>query len=339
MVISKDLNRLDDEHASYAYSRLNWQHHQRKQHSTSSETPDEPPTIQHALDRRRDMLTTMLHTYAKETEYQQGMHEVCSYMLLVMEMDLFDCETSSSGQDHELLQSQHILLDTYSLFTALMDNMAMCYNGSLEAMGQSIRGKLCYISAHAHALYLRLQDLPLELYCARWMRLLFAREVKGGFRCVLQMWDVFLDLMHQSWTLMEVLEVMAASIIWRERRTLLQEESMEQGFQKLLQRGTVDDIKPLMPTLVRVLKRWSSGAMMVLPDPRRAQQRSSWSAAVGHAIEETQCMLRESLPTIPVFRRKGRTGSVGLEKTREVSKKGWIDVIPQREAPRRASFG
>jgi hypothetical protein len=125
-----------------------------------------------------------------------------------------------------LLQSQHIVLDTYSLFTALMDNMAMCYNGSLEAMGQSIRGKLCYISAHAHALYLRLQDLPLELYCARWMRLLFAREVKGGFRCVLQMWDVFLDLMHQSWTLMEVLEVMAASIIWRERRTLLQEESM-----------------------------------------------------------------------------------------------------------------
>jgi hypothetical protein len=69
----------------------------------------------------------------------------------------------------------------------------------------------------------------------------------------------------------------------------------------------VDNIKPLMPTLVRVLKRWSSGATMVLPDPRRAQQGSSWSSAVGHAIEETQCMLRESLPTIPVFRRKGRT--------------------------------
>jgi hypothetical protein len=302
MVISKDLNRLNDEHASYAYSRLNWQHHQRKQDTSTSTSENEEtvPTIQHALDQRRDMLTRILHTYAKETEYQQGMHELCSYILLVMEMDIFDCETSpSDGHDHyELLQSQHIVVDTYSLFVALMNNMTMCYNGSLEAMGQSIRGKLCYVSEHADQLYLGLQGLPLELYCARWMRLLFAREVEGGYQCVLQMWDRFLNLMGQQWTLMEVLEVVAACIMWKERTTLLQEESMDQGFQKLLQHGTMDDIiDPLMTTVVVVLQRWSSGDVIIrdlAARPRSQQRRSSWSTAIDHAIEETQCILKES---------------------------------------------
>ena len=65
-------------------------------------------SFEESTQQRKQTLSRLLHLFASEYEYQQGMHEVASYLLFVLETDLFDVETSTkapTGNPEMLLPS------------------------------------------------------------------------------------------------------------------------------------------------------------------------------------------------------------------------------------------
>jgi hypothetical protein len=300
-VVRKDLNRLHDEHASYYRSRANWKHHTQNQ--------GEETDFEKAEQERNELLTQILHIYGKEhlrPGYQQGMHEICSYVMFVIEMDLFDIETSECQDYKDLLSADHLLHDTFALTEAILSQMEHAFGMGdekhtkpVEQMGDSILHKIQYV-ARDKRLYTHLQSMEncLSLYTARWVRLLFAREA-GGWRNVLQLWDILFDCITKNkhiismdsskytrpgvtpsiqlgdFDLMAVLEMTAASLIWMHREHLMSHQ-VDEGLQILTGMDSLKEVAPLISTLLSSLRRLQISSNMpplLHPGEKKAMMR------------------------------------------------------------------
>ena len=309
---------------------------------------------------RAERLSRMLFVYAREHPelgYRQGMHEILSYILLVLEMDIavqerqrwrtdllspmgmasknvggsftagspslpagtkdsntYQRRHSVAGVDSggmagvdssgnvvvvRLLDPDFILHDVFSIFECIMTALAPAYDAipsgddataamlevakeergesPMEAMTSSFISKIRYV-ARDEALYGHVLCMPVppQLYFAKWVRLMFGREVAGGMKDVLRLWDAFLDLASVtasidpqaeipiSMALMNVLKTAAASMILLIRDKLLKptaafdgtmtgEPDPNDGIGYLMNYPPVEDISILVQTISGLL--------------------------------------------------------------------------------------
>lgn len=227
----------------------------------------EPQEFAKSLRSRNAALIQVLHIYCNQHGfYHQGMHEICSFIMLAIEIDLFDQETSQKESFECVLTSLSLLSDTYNLFEALMVPLGKCYEESAQ-MSNSIVAKLPYVACNKE-LYNHVQAVPVshEIYCAKWLRLMFSREVQS-WQNVFRLWDVLFDLSSKdpsiistdiseheelqlldTWDLTEVLEMTGASLLWLKRGELLS-QNIESMVEILVGCQPLDDIDPLIDTL------------------------------------------------------------------------------------------
>ena len=277
-MIQKDLNRLDREHHTQHHSRLNWRSHNLNQPALLS-------TFEESVQQRNRRVSRLLHLYSKNHSYHQGMHEVASYLLFVLEMDLFDLETSTVHDDYrELLDDDYLLHDAYHMLTALLHQLGQAYGlsssssfqdfaaettNTVEDMGDCILAKLPYVTRDKD-LYTQLKSfhLPPELFSTRWMRLMFSREVEG-WRNVMCLWDVFMDYVSVvpifssessrllgGWKLMDVLEMTAACHIWMHRQALFRAQNAHDVLNILINTPPLPDVNQLLEILTQSMKRF-----------------------------------------------------------------------------------
>eukprot|EP00984_Skeletonema_dohrnii_P023089 scaffold12186_cov150-Skeletonema_dohrnii-CCMP3373.AAC.2 len=162
----------------------------------------------------------------------------------------------SSGQIVvvRLLDQNYLLHDAFALFECVMSALAPAYDAipagedataailekakeergesPMEAMVLKIMSKIRFV-ARDEALFgiVLCMPVPPQIYFAKWVRLMFGREVSGGMKSVLRLWDAFFDLAAKvehreeevtlSLALMNVLETAAASMIILIRDKLL----------------------------------------------------------------------------------------------------------------------
>jgi len=225
-IIAKDLDRLPIDHHIYF--------HQRKTNevmSTDDEewNADNPITMQ-SREERSKLLSEILFVYAKEHPigYRQGMHEILSFLLMAIEMDFLNLERShrESGTVETdvvvrrcFFNDSKLLHDTYCIFNAVMSGLASAFeyrgdNSQMkEKMGDStIRIIRDWYGDDELADFVSSLDVPPELYCTRWIRLMFSREV-AGLDGVLALWDEFFKEVPSSFSLMKLLETTAAAMV------------------------------------------------------------------------------------------------------------------------------
>jgi hypothetical protein len=208
-VIEKDLHRLPLDHVETF--------HRRRLRGLGLEAHDECPSYANANARsghdedvvdedtkrlhesraeRSKLLGEVLFVYAREHQalgYRQGMHEILSYLLLAMEIDLEKAEESElsnlSAKEEEgstnLLDSQFLRSDLYSIFEAVMGRLSRAYDthstkglptahakepslSPMDIMGKSILAKVRDVAGDVilHQTVLSL-GLPPQLFCTR----------------------------------------------------------------------------------------------------------------------------------------------------------------------------
>jgi len=218
-IIDKDLDRLPIAHHIYF--------HQRKTKQVSSDDKDwnigNPASLQSRSERSK-LLSEILFVYAKEHSigYRQGMHEILSFLLMVMEIDLFEVDNIENDDIRTVLNSSTIVHDAFSMFDAIMTNLCMAFeyredSSELSHQRESMGDATVRIIREWHgddflADFITSLDVPPELYCTRWVRLMFSREV-SSLDNVFLLWDHFLNELSDAMSLMSVLETTAASMI------------------------------------------------------------------------------------------------------------------------------
>ena len=293
--------------------------------------------IQISIKERANKISQLLFVYARdhsEIGYRQGMHEVLSYILLALEMDLLDQqksierrqqrrnsgsfglpskeknEGSMAGVDSSgnivivnLVDADYILHDAYNLFECIMTSLAPAYDvipetgdddavqaailgesdtalgdSPMEMMTSSIISKIRFIARDeqlfGHVLYM---PVPPTLYFAKWVRLLFGREVAGGMKSVMSLWDAFFDLASARTTtshedvpipiaLLDVLKAAAAGMILLIRDKLLAptmaydgtmtgDPDPNNGIGYLMNYPPIQDIRPLVELISDLLSK------------------------------------------------------------------------------------
>mmetsp|Transcript_11710 Transcript_11710/g.17743 ORF Transcript_11710/g.17743 Transcript_11710/m.17743 type:complete len:742 (-) Transcript_11710:61-2286(-) len=227
-IIYKDLDRLPINHHIYF--------HQRKTNQVIQITDDnwnpEDSASMKSRQERSKILSEILFVYAKKNAaigYRQGMHEILSFLLMVIEMDLLQKErygVNSVKCDEEgvLLNSSKIVHDTYSMFDEVMRGLVPAFEtrdenksgaqSSMELMGTSTMEIIGdWYGDEELVDFITNLGIPPELYCTRWIRLMFSREVEGMDN-VLVLWDEFFRQLHVcSESLMKILETAAAAMI------------------------------------------------------------------------------------------------------------------------------
>jgi len=147
-------------------------------------------------DRLR-ILADILFCYAKEhpeVGYRQGMHEVLAHVLLALELDYSANTTSLIQSEKSIL----ILCDAYLLFEAWMEGLKFAYSDSSEALGNHILQLTYAANSDVHKILASVKEdmgAPPQLYCAKWIRLLFSREI-SHYQDVLLLWDEFLNILY-----------------------------------------------------------------------------------------------------------------------------------------------
>lgn len=263
--IIKDLKRLQPEHATFF---IDYCKNKKDMHEED------------AAEQRRVSLKELLYFFAREHPslgYHQGMHELASLLLLVAELDLFS-ENSDKPKTSLFLNDQYLLHDTYTMMESLFLKIGPTYSGASDNL--DVVSKLRFVSGDDKFLrYLVAMDVAPELYCARWVRLLFSREVTH-WKVMLPLWDLFFDLTSQqphvlsmgkgvsSYTRprltpalipgridwVTVLETSAASLIWMQRKEYLTMDP-EDGFCALVNLPPMDSVSRLMATILSTMRR------------------------------------------------------------------------------------
>ncbi len=170
----------------------------------------------------------------------------------------------SSGQIVvvRLLDQKYLVHDAFALFECVMSALAPAYDAiplgedattailekakmergesPMEAMVSKIMSKIRFV-ARDEALFgmVLCMPVPPQIYFAKWVRLMFGREVSGGMKNVMRLWDAFFDLAAKiehreeevtiSLALMNVLETAAASMIILIRDKLLKPSMARDG--------------------------------------------------------------------------------------------------------------
>ncbi|KAL7463919.1 hypothetical protein ACHAXS_004270 [Conticribra weissflogii] len=198
-----------------------------------------------------------------------------------------------------LLDPDYMLHDAFSLFECIMTALAPSYDAipsgdevtetmleiakaergesPMEAMTSSFISKIRYVARdeelYGHVLCM---PVPPQLYFAKWVRLMFGREVAGGMKDVMRLWDAFFDLaavtvsvdrqaqVSMGAALMNVLKTAAASMILLIRDKLLQptmasdgtmtgEPDPNDGIGYLMNYPPMEDIRELVETISNLL--------------------------------------------------------------------------------------
>ena len=198
--------------------------------------------------------------------YRQGMHEIASFLLLVLELD------EPLHKEEPLFGA--MLPIAYVMLECVLEQMQIAYDASadqsLHHMSLAILGKLYQ---NHRALHLHLTSSasipPPPIYCTRWIRLLFSREV-SSYGNVLKLWDVFMDEQSKAKNkeqlqdqdtgaangkvgLMHVLEIAAASRILLLSNELLEPDNST--LDMLMNMPPLEDIRPLTTTLRQLLNQ------------------------------------------------------------------------------------
>ena len=213
-------------------------------------------------------------------------------------MDLFDIEsalqssaTTIEEQSLSILDSNFLLPDAYTMLERVMSYLSPAYDvkqsasqssSPMEEMAHSVVSKLKDVACD-EPLYqtVRAMHCPPELYCTRWIRLMYSREVLG-WRNVLLLWDIFMDLItaHENimsmepsrytrpganpalklgtFTLMQVLESTATCMILLQRQALLEGDPNE-SIHTLMNVPPLTNIVPLTATLLSLMRRFQMG--------------------------------------------------------------------------------
>jgi TBC1 domain family protein 5 len=222
-IIKKDLDRLPLNHHIY-FNQLK----ERQCIDDSFATND---ISLNNREERSLVLSQILFVYAREHKigYRQGMHEILSFVMMAIEKDLImrDILGLIDGpfvQDSEhLLNKSFIVHDTYTIFDAIMSSLSLAFGHSgdesrlskpVERTGDAtIRIIREFYGDDQLADFLMNLDVPPELYCTRWIRLMFSREVVGLDE-VFNLWDTFFNQLGSGeMTLINILETAAASMI------------------------------------------------------------------------------------------------------------------------------
>lgn len=238
VIIEKDLKRLP---------------HPTSNNGAASGTlsPDDDLRITH--------LKEILYIYAQEHPnmgYRQGMHEIASYFLWCLELE------QKVFPGNPLFES--LLPACFSLLEQTLEQLHLAYDASgeqsLQRMSQSILSK---IHQNDVLLYKHLTTSPHipppPIYCTRWVRLLFSREVVG-FDNVFQLWDVFFEYEQN---VMRALEVTSAARILLLRDALLNPENSPLDL--LMNVPPLQDTTPLTTLLKQLMDQKDSDQPIAIP--------------------------------------------------------------------------
>ncbi|GAX27553.1 hypothetical protein FisN_13Hh361 [Fistulifera solaris] len=253
---------------------VSWQILQKDLHRL----PD--PDAVGCLAHRKQLIAQVLFVWLchTHTEYQQGMHEVVSFLLYALEVDATETTTSSPASG-DFAQT---LLDFVSI---ILPAILPAYESSL----QPLTARIIQQVQHYHpGLYPRLQGLPLQLVFCKWIRLLFAREVTD----VLALWDVLFP--YYSTSLLTACEALCVARLLLHRDWILEtsqddllhwlmnvapEESLVEWiplFSRIVQQAPIDDLLPSTATTTNT----------TADNNTATNTSSSWTDPLSHAFSQ-----------------------------------------------------
>jgi hypothetical protein len=183
------------------------------------------------------------------------MHEVASYLMFVLELE------EPEYTDNPLFTP--ILPFCFALLETVLAQLQTAYDASgdqsLQNMSHAILSK---IHQNDPTLFHHLTTCPNipppPIYCTRWVRLLFSREVVG-YENVLKLWDVFLEYPQ----IMRALEVTCASRILLLRDFLM--DPQYNPLDLLMNIPALTDITPLTTTVRRLMAQKDADEPIQLP--------------------------------------------------------------------------
>ena len=217
-----------------------------KDGSPQSPAESDVPTDVHEHDARITSLREVLYIYAQEHPeigYRQGMHEIASYLMYVLELE------HQEYPNHPLFDE--ILPICYNLLDRVLNQLRTAYDASggksLQQMSVTILGK---ILQNDNPLYHHLTSNsnipPPPIYCTRWVRLMFSREVVG-YENVFKLWDVLFEYKN----VMYAIEICCATRILLLRDALMAD--IHSTLDLLMNVPPLTDISQLADTLERLM--------------------------------------------------------------------------------------
>ena len=188
------------------------------------------------------------------------MHEIASYLLFVLELEY------QEYPDHPMFNP--ILPICYALLERTLDRLKTAYDAvssegkSLQQMSIAILGKVLQNNTPLyHHLTCNPNIPPPPIYCTRWVRLMFSREVVG-YENVFKLWDAIFSYTN----VMQALEILSASRILLLGDLLLDPES--NSLDLLMNVPPLVDITPLTDTLHELMKQKENDQPIQLPSIR-----------------------------------------------------------------------
>jgi Rab-GTPase-TBC domain len=221
-----------------------------------------------------DALREVLYIFAQENShigYRQGMHEVASYLWLVLVLDRQRQLAAATSSDPFKLALAFDRPAAYTLLRSILGHVRQAFDVKvasnsrpLEDMSHSIMFKIQQYYHHSSrpdrlSPLLRSLSVPPQLYCTKWIRLLFSREVVGA-SSVLLLWGVFVQLVSEGWEWMAILETTAASRILLCQEALLSQPDGTTAahhhdvMDLLMNMPPLDNIEPLVQQLNELLE-------------------------------------------------------------------------------------
>lgn len=265
--------------------------------STIAQTWDNPERQQEWFDALREIL----YIYSQEQShigYRQGMHEVASYVWLALDIDR---KAYGDGNDSKTVSLLFGKASAYFLLKSILNAIRQAYDVKmasnsrpLDDMARAILSKIKqqYITrGEVDKLTPLLESLsvPPQLYCTKWIRLLFSREVIDSEN-ILKLWHVFIKLVSDGWEWMAVLESAAASRILLCQGDLLRAVNDYSNATQTSNHQAIDSLMNMEPleevdTLIQKLKE-----LLELPKYEPHQQISPLSHNVGTNTRSYQQM-------------------------------------------------
>jgi len=242
-LIEKDLNRLPPNHF----------------------TVTSAPIIPLNSNRRNDrvqLLSQILFVYAKEYPvigYRQGMHEILSFILLALEIDF---ESNTNGIFWERHQIGH---DAFAIFELVMYYLSPAYDPMADVLNAPPRinvskPKNINMSTICQGIFTKIKqsgdvqlytflteqvNIPPQLYCTRWVRLLFVREIASISKALL-LWDAIFEFL-KSMNFMECVEFVAGAMILLIRSELMtSNDAPNDAIQNLMNYPAVENVDHLL---------------------------------------------------------------------------------------------
>jgi Rab-GTPase-TBC domain len=243
-------------------------------------SPEEQTRINH--------LKELLYIYAQEHTsmgYRQGMHEIASYLLYALELEL------PQHIDNPLYAS--ILANCFIMLERTLAQLELAYDASgehsLQRMSQSILTK---IHQNSPKLFQKLTTSPHipppPIYCTRWVRLLFSREVVG-FENVFALWDIFFQFYPQ---IMRALEMASVARILLMGNALMNPNN--NPLDLLMNVPQQQDIGILANLLKQLMAQTDYGAPISIPESQMLILPTTQSQGSAHGVSAPPVPARQT---------------------------------------------